>query len=74
MPMLCDSVHCSPPGFSVHEILQARILEWFPFPVPEDIPDSRIEPRFPALQANALLSELLGKNSRKTPNEIGLKT
>ena len=23
-----DSVNCSPPGFSVHGILQARILEW----------------------------------------------
>ena len=25
---LCDPVDCSPPGSSVHEILQARILEW----------------------------------------------
>ena len=25
---LCDSVDCSPPGFSVHGILQVRILEW----------------------------------------------
>ena len=25
---LCDSTDCSPPGFSVHRILQARILEW----------------------------------------------
>ena len=25
---LCDSVDCRPPGFSVHGILQARILEW----------------------------------------------
>ena len=24
----CDPMDCSPPGFSVHEILQARILEW----------------------------------------------
>ena len=24
----CDSVDCSPPGSSVHEISQARILEW----------------------------------------------
>ena len=23
-----DSMNCSPPGFSVHRILQARILEW----------------------------------------------
>ena len=25
---LCDPIDCSPPGSSVHEILQARILEW----------------------------------------------
>ena len=25
---LCDPVDCSPPGSSVHRILQARILEW----------------------------------------------
>ena len=25
---LCDPMDCSPPGSSVHEILQARILEW----------------------------------------------
>ena len=24
----CDPMDCSPPGPSVHEILQARILEW----------------------------------------------
>ena len=27
-PTLCDLVDCSPPGSSVHGILQARILEW----------------------------------------------
>ena len=27
-PTLCDSVDCSPPGSSVHGVLQARILEW----------------------------------------------
>ena len=25
---LCDPIYCSPPGFSVHGILQARLLEW----------------------------------------------
>ena len=25
---LCDPMDCSPPGFSVHGILQARILDW----------------------------------------------
>ena len=27
-PTLCNSMDCSPPGSSFHEILQARILEW----------------------------------------------
>ena len=27
-PTLCDSMDCSPPGSSVHGILQTRILEW----------------------------------------------
>ena len=27
-PTLCDPMNCSPPGFSVHGIFQARILEW----------------------------------------------
>ena len=27
-PTLCDPMDCSPPSFSVHGILQARILEW----------------------------------------------
>ena len=27
-PTLCDPMDCSPPGFSIHGILQARVLEW----------------------------------------------
>ena len=27
-PTLCDPMDSSPPGSSVHRILQARILEW----------------------------------------------
>ena len=27
-PTLCDPMDCSPPGSSLHGILQARILEW----------------------------------------------
>ena len=26
--LFCDPLDCSPPGFSVHQILQARILKW----------------------------------------------
>ena len=31
-PTLWDSMDCSPPGSSVHGILQARILEWVAMP------------------------------------------
>ena len=31
-PTLCDPMDCSLPGFSVHGILQARILEWVAIP------------------------------------------
>ena len=31
-PTLCNPMDCSPPGFSVHGILQARILEWVALP------------------------------------------
>ena len=31
-PTLCDPMDCSPPGSSVHGILQARILEWVASP------------------------------------------
>ena len=29
---LCDPMDCSPPGSSVHGILQARMLEWVAMP------------------------------------------
>ena len=31
-PTFCDPMYCSPPGSSVHGILQARILEWVAMP------------------------------------------
>ena len=31
-PTLWDAMDCSLPGFSVHRILQARILEWVAIP------------------------------------------
>ena len=31
-PILCDPMDCSPPGSSVHGILQARILNWAAMP------------------------------------------
>ena len=51
-PTLCSHTDCSPPGSSVHGILQARILEWVAMPPPGDLPNPRIKPvppRSPAL-------------------------
>ena len=41
---LCDPMDYSPPGSSVHGILQARIPEWLPSPPPGEIPDPGIKP------------------------------
>ena len=57
----CDPMDCSPPGSSVHGILQARIWSGLPFPSPGDLPDPGIELRSPASQADSLLTELHGK-------------
>ena len=43
-PTLCDPMDCSPPGSSVHGILQARILEWVAMPPSRGFPDPGIEP------------------------------
>ena len=47
-----------PPGFSVHGIHQARMLEWVAIP---GLPDPGIKPKSLNLQADSLPSELLGK-------------
>ena len=49
----CDRIDCSPPGSSVHGILQARILEGLPFPPPGDLLNPGIEPSSPALQEDS---------------------
>ena len=46
-PTRCNPMDCSPPGSSVHGILQARILKWQPVPSPGDLPDPGIEPGLP---------------------------
>ena len=57
-PTLCDPMDYSPSGSSIHGILQARILEWVAIFFPRGgLPNSGIEPRSPALQADSLPSE-----------------
>ena len=58
---LNDPMDCSPPGFPVDGISQARILEWVAFSSTGDLPNPGIKPGSPALQADALPSEPPGK-------------
>ena len=50
-------------------ILQARILELVAMPSSSDLPNTRIEPRFPTLQADSLPSKPPGK-----PKNIGVSS
>ena len=45
---LCDTMDCSPPGCSVHGILQARILEWVAISFSRGSSHPGIEPTFHA--------------------------
>ena len=40
-----------------------------PFPLPGDLPDPRVKPRSPALQADSLLSEPPGKPNNNNSNK-----
>ena len=44
-PTLCDSM-----DYTIHGILQARILEWIAFPSAGDLANPEIKLRSPALQ------------------------
>ena len=59
---LCESMDCSPSGFSVQGILQARYWSGLPFPLPGDPLHLGIKPGSPALQEDSLPSELPGEN------------
>ena len=52
-PTLCNTMDCSPLGFSVHVILQARKLEWV------TMPSSRGSSRPMSLPSPALVDEFL---------------
>ena len=60
-PTLCDLMDYSLPGFSVHGILQARILEWVAIPFSSRSSQPRDQTQVSPLQVNSLLSEPPGK-------------
>ena len=51
-PTVCESM-----DYTVHGILQARILEWVSFPFSGDLPNPGIEPRSPASQVESIPAE-----------------
>ena len=57
----CDPMDWGPPGSSVHEILQARILEWVAISLSGNLPNPGIEHGSPVLQGDSLPSEPSGK-------------
>ena len=62
-PTVCDPMDCSPPGSSVHGILQQEHWSGLPFPTPGDLPNPGIEPTsavFAALAGGPLLLSHLG--------------
>ena len=52
---------CDPRDYTVHGILQARILEWVAFPFSRGSSNPGIKPRSPALQVDSLPPEPQGK-------------
>ena len=60
---------CNPMDYTVHGILQARILEWVAIPSPGDLPNPGVEPRSPTLQVDSLLAEPSGKLQEEGTHE-----
>ena len=52
---------CNPMDYTVHGILQARILERLTFSFSTDLPNPEIKPRSPTFQVDFLPAELSGK-------------
>ena len=64
-PTLCDLLDCSLPVSSVHGISQTGILAWVAISFSWDLPNSgtaHTSPVSPALQADSLHAETLGKH------------
>ena len=58
---LCDPVDYSLPGSSVHEILQARILEWVAYV--GNLPDPGVKLGSSVLQVDSLSADLPGREA-----------
>ena len=56
----CPTLY-DPMDYTVHGILQAKILKWVVVPSPGDLPNPGIKPRSPTMQADSLPAEPPGK-------------
>ena len=63
---------CNPMNYTVHGILQARILEWIAFPFSRALPNPGIKPRSLALQADSLPAEPQGKPQNTGMDSLSL--
>ena len=54
---LCNPLHCSPPGSSVHGSPRQKYWSGYPFPSPGYLPNPGIKPGPHALQADSLPAE-----------------
>ena len=59
---LCDPMNRNPPGFSVHGISQARILEWIAISPPGDLLNPGIKPKTPVLSGGFFITDSSGKS------------
>ena len=62
--ILCDPMDHSPPGTSVHGILQVGIWSGLPCPPPGDLPDLGIKSTSPALAGRFFTTEPSEKPNR----------
>ena len=63
---------CNPMEYTVHGILQARILEWVAFPFSRGLPNPGIKPRSHALQVDSLPAKPQGKPKKTGVGSLSL--
>ena len=67
---VCDPMDCSPPGSSLHGILQARTVEQVAISFSRVSSQAQNQPSSPALQADSLQLSHLGSLRKETSTRI----
>ena len=76
MSSSCDPMDCSPPGSSVHGILQASILEWIAISFSRGSSQTRNQTQVSCIAEDSLPTELWGKpilplSHQESPTTMG---